>query len=109
MPQCSTEGCKKDAKEVIKLLLFADGYSEPAQLFATLFACSEEHKAPDGELHKFFAAQWEFLAVGFAQRGYPAPVLEKTQFAWVPVEDWVEFQRQFDGTEDNRKVVAWKN
>ena len=109
MPACSKNGCKKDATQTIKLLLYAQGHGEPAHFFVSLFACSEDHQTSDGELRKFLEQNWEVLATAFEQRGFPRPILKKTQVAWVPIQDWEEFHRQFENAEDNRKHTAWKN
>lgn len=104
---CSKKGCDKSANEVVKLLLFCEGFDEPAEVFATIFACSEEHQAPYGDIRQFFEHNWEILATGFEIRQLPRPILEKTLMAWTSVEDYEEYLRQRDGDDpSSRKVVT---
>jgi len=96
MTKCTKEGCDQDAKYIIKLHLFADGFESPAEVFATICACSEEHKISDGEIHLFFRSSWEILAAGFEVRGLPRPILQKTEFAWGDIEEDEEYKRLCD-------------
>jgi hypothetical protein len=95
MPVCSKIGCDKEATQVIKLHVFTATSGTPAEIFASIYACSEEHKAPEDDICRFFEKHWETLIVGFQQRGFQAPVLEKTEFAWLPIEEYLEFQRLY--------------
>jgi len=109
MLTCSKKECNENATQIVKLLLFTDVHAEPAHVFATICACCEEHQLPDGEIHKFFRDTWETLATGFEQRGFPRPNIDKTQFAWVPLEDYEEFKRMCENADPKSRVVAWKN
>ena len=103
----SKKDCGKAAEQIVKLLLFCEGFDTPAEMFASIYACCDEHQAPDGDIRYFFERNWEALVVGFVQRGYQPPVKEKTSFAWLPIEEWEEFQRQHAGADpSSRKVVT---
>lgn len=109
MSTCSKKGCNENAEHVVKLLLFTENCTTPAEVFATIFACSEEHQAPDGDIRYFFENNWEVLATGFEQRGLPRPVLELTQFAWLSIEEYEEFQRLHAGADDKSKKIVTIN
>jgi hypothetical protein len=103
MPICSKMGCDKEATEVIKLHVFTATSGTPAEIFASIYACSEEHKAPDNDICYFFEQNWELLCVGFQQRGFRPPVLKKTQFAWLPIEEFEEFKKLHAKTDEGPK------
>jgi hypothetical protein len=109
MLTCTKKGCDKSATTVVKLLLFTENCTTPAEVFATIAACCEEHQTADGDIRLFFESNWEILATGFEQRGFPRPVLELTQFGWLPVEDYEEFQRQHDGADAKSKKLVTIN
>jgi hypothetical protein len=106
---CSRIGCDEPAKEVVKLLLFTKNATIPAEVFASIYACSEEHKAPDGDIHYFFKHNWALLEVAFAQRGFDPPILEKTLIAWLPIEDLEEFRREHAGADQKQKGIVTIN
>lgn len=109
MSTCTKSGCNKDARSIVKLLLFVPGYAKPAEVFATICACCEEHRAPDGDIHLFFRNTWETLVTGFEQRGLPGPALELTQFAWVDIEEYEEFKKQYAGADPKSTKVVHIN
>lgn len=109
MVTCTKKGCDKDATTIVKLLLFCEGYNSPAEVFATIAACCEEHQTSDGDIRMFFESNWEILATGFEQRHLPRPTLELTQFAWLPIEEYGEFQRQHAGADANSKKIVTVN
>lgn len=106
---CTKKGCDKSATQVVKLLLFVEKCTTPAEVFATIFACSEEHQIPDGDIRLFFENNWEVLATGFEQRGLPRPILDLTQLAWMPIEEYEEFQQQCAGADEKSKKIVTIN
>lgn len=106
---CTKKGCGKNAQQVVKLLLFTKNCTTPAEVFASIFTCSEEHQTSDGDIRYFFENNWEVLATGFEQRGLPRPILDLTQLAWVPIEEYEEFQRQHAGAEEKSKKIVTIN
>lgn len=106
---CSKKSCNKSATQVVKLHLYCEEYELPAEVFTSIFSCCEEHQAPDADIRYFFEHNWELLSVGFAQRGFPEPVFERTMLAWMPIEDYEEYLRQHDGDDPSSKKVVTIN
>jgi hypothetical protein len=96
-PNCSRKGCGKSAKSVVALKIYCEGCEKPAEVFATIYACSDEHRAPDSDIGAFFTHNWEKVTVGFMQHGVPRPIRELTEFSWVDIEDYEEYLRQHAG------------
>jgi len=109
MLTCSKKGCGKRAEKVVKLHLFCEGFDDPAEIYTTIFACSEEHQTDDGDIRYLIERNWELLAVGFVQHHFPEPELERTLLAWFPIEDYEEFLRQHAGADGSAKRVVTIN
>lgn len=109
MLTCSKKDCDQKANEVIKLYLFTERCTTPAEVFASIGACCEEHKTSYGDIRLFFESNWEILATGFEQRGFPRPVLDLTQVGWVPVEEYEEFQKLHAGADEKSKKIVMIN
>ena len=103
---CSKKGCDKGAKSVVALKIYCEGCERPAEVFATIYACSDEHRAPDADIGNFFKHNWEKIAVGFAQQGIPRPILEQTEFSWIDIEDYEEYLRQHVGADPGSTKVT---
>jgi hypothetical protein len=97
MFRCSKKGCGKNATSVVALKIYCGDIEIPAEVFATIFACSEEHQAPNGDIRLFFTRNWETLATGFEIQRIPRPILEKTEMAWVSIQDYEEYLREHAG------------
>lgn len=109
MFKCTKKGCKKDAVEVVKLHVWSAAESDPGEVFPTIFSCCEKHRVSDGELHQFFKLNWETICVIFEQHKLAVPILEKTEFAWVPIEEYVEFQNKHELAPGQFKQTATVN
>jgi hypothetical protein len=110
MAICSKENCNQTATLVVRLKVAVEGSEIPAEVFADLYACSAEHEITDGEIHKFFRDTWDVLAMGFALRHLPRPVIEKTEFAWVPVEEYEAFKQFYEGpVPEDPNRTEWTN
>ncbi len=106
---CSKKDCGKRAEKVVKLNLFCKGFDLPAEVYTTIFACSEDHQTDDGDIRYFLEHNWELLSVGFVQRHFPEPELERTLLAWFPIEDYEEFLRQYAGVDGSAKKMVTIN
>ena len=109
MYKCTKKRCKKDATEAVKLHVYAAESLGPGEIYPSIFACCEKHRVSDGELHQLFRTNWETICVVFEQRGFPVPILERTEFAWVPIEDYEDFQRQHELAPGQFKQIAAVN
>ena len=92
MPKCSRKDCSELATQTVRMRLCNDD-GQIAEVFATIHACCENHQAPDEDIARFFKANWERITTGFQLLKQQLPILEKTEFAWVPTEQYEEFVR----------------
>lgn len=90
MPKCSSQGCETPINQGVKLKLFIHGSANSAEIYVNIYACSEAHQAPEEALRTFFTQNWERICTGFEKMNQPRPVLELTEYAWVP---WEEIER----------------
>ena len=106
---CTKEGCDEDATHIVRLKVGVEGSEEPAEVFASIYACSEEHRASDGDIHLFFRNTWEVLVAGFEVHHLPRPIIEKTEFAWVPMAEWEQFKKDYAAADGACKGRIWSN
>jgi hypothetical protein len=92
MPKCSRKDCGNEANQTVRLKL-ANDKGEMAEVYATIHACSEEHQAPQVDIAQFFALNWPRIEMIFEAKQLDKPVLEKTEYAWVPTDEYEAFVR----------------
>jgi hypothetical protein len=105
MPKCSRKDCGEPAHQTVRLRL-ANNAGETAEVFATIHACSEEHQAPQVDIAQFFAANWPRIEMIFEVKQLAPPILEKTEYAWVPTEQYEAFCRA--AVEEGRNLFVRK-
>lgn len=105
MPKCSRKDCGEPAQQTVKLRL-ANANEQTAEVFATIHACSDAHQAPDVDIAQFFSVNWPRVSMIFEVKQMLPPILEKTEFAWVPTEEYEAFCRAsiLEGREHMFKV-----
>jgi hypothetical protein len=84
----------------------ANAEGQFAEVFATIHACSEQHQAPQQDIAQFFAANWPRIEMIFEVKKLAPPVLEKTEYAWVPTEQYEDFCRA--AAEEGRNLFVRK-
>jgi len=102
--KCIKHGCEKEEPLFTVLIrMWAEGIEEPAIMYLRMPLC-EEHKLTDSELGYLIRQNWEGILVGFDQNHLRRPVLEKSDFKWVPFDEYVQFAKQ-----QRNASIAWKN
>jgi hypothetical protein len=92
MPKCSRKDCGEPAQQTVRLRL-ANADGQTAEVFATIHACKEEHQAPQIDIAQFFSLNWPRIEMIFEVKRMAPPILEKTEYAWVPTQEYEDFCR----------------
>jgi len=95
MPKCSRNDCEESEVFTLKLRAYAEGVDEPATMYLRFPVC-EKHKLTDGEVHFMMRQNWEAICVGFDKLSVKRPILDRTEFAWVPFEEYIDFALEME-------------